>query len=676
MTLRQKFLLVALASISTHWLGWQALLHVSASLRASQEHAAVGQARSIANALMQLPIEPLPETDGVPVLRSRSTIRVDGYADDWPSSRNADRSTVSPRVTLALDGLGMYLLAEIRDASRQRPDPRDPTQRNADYLDLGLAIGDEQRRYRIASAGPGRFEVAADNEVQRLPASLSGEWQEDGSGYRIELRLPPSMLNGQISWRVHDGSELLSFIDAPSQWRSVLGPKPRSEQALRSLGTPELRLRLYSRDAIELANSDRVDAVAVDGQTRVKGGSDWLDHVLLWGAVNVSQSHSMASPRSDATPIWQALSGVPASAWSDDGESQPWLSVAVPLPDRGATTGVLLVEQFGEAGHGAQHSALAWLLASFAVTLLTTLALLTLGGKYLKRILHLHESVAVRAREQSPSDAIAALHDNDELGDLARHHARLNDDVVTWTEYLRSLTSRLSHELNTPLAIVKSSLDNLDQSLGKDAARDYLARARDGADRLAAIVRAMSESNRIERAIASADSEDFELGQLVIGCAAGYAALAPDRDIRVEVSPSSVHFHGAPELIAQALDKLFDNARSFTPVGGWIRFSLHVGPASDSGAPVVIRVANQGPSLPSTMQNRLFDTLVSVRERSNRSAGEVPHLGLGLYVVKLVAELHRGDASARNLDEGNGVEFALNLRGMSRRRLTDSPPIA
>ncbi|MFZ2235832.1 MAG: ATP-binding protein [Dokdonella sp.] len=675
MSLRRKFLIASIIAALAPMVSWQALRQTATTLRHEQEQSLLSQTRVIARALATLPIEALPGGTSMPVLQIHSAIRVDGYADDWPPSRSSDQSNSSARVTLVLDSRGLYLLAEVRDASRQRPDPRDPTLRNADYLELGLAIGDEQRRYRIASAGPGRFEVAAENEGQRLPDSLSGEWQEDGSGYRIELRLPQALLDGRIFWSAHDASERSSSSSEPPPWRSVIGPRPLTEQTLRSLSLPGLRLRLYSRDAIELASSDHADAGVAIGQTRVESQPHWLDHLLLWGAVNVSPADAIESPRSDASLIWQALSGVPASVWSDDGESQPWLGIAVPFPTRGATSGVLLIEKFGEPGHDAQRSALAWLLASLAATLLTTVALLALGGKLVQRILRLHESVAGRASDQSPSDTIAPLHDNDELGDLVRHHARLNDDVATWTEYLRSLTSRLSHELNTPLAIVKSSLENLDQSLGTDAVRGYLGRARDGADRLAAIVRAMSESNRIERAITSADAEDFDLGQLVAGCAAGYAALAADRDIRIDVPATALRFHGAPELIAQALDKLFDNARSFTPVGGWIRFSLHAESVQTGDEAVLIRVANQGQPLPSSMRDQLFDTLVSVRERSSRSAGEVPHLGLGLYVVKLVAELHRGDASARNLDDGSGVEFVLSLRGMSRRRLTDSPPI-
>ena len=61
------------------------------------------------------------------------------------------------------------------------------------------------------------------------------------------------------------------------------------------------------------------------------------------------------------------------------------------------------------------------------------------------------------------------------------------------------------------------------------------------------------------------------------------------------------------------------------------------------------------------VEDRLFDSLISVRDgRATMS----PHLGLGLYIVRLVAELHQGEASAANLPEASGVEFRLRLKGM------------
>jgi signal transduction histidine kinase len=75
------------------------------------------------------------------------------------------------------------------------------------------------------------------------------------------------------------------------------------------------------------------------------------------------------------------------------------------------------------------------------------------------------------------------------------------------------------------------------------------------------------------------------------------------------------------------------------------------------------------------LHDRLFESLVSLRpsgaQKTTDSAGraDAPHLGLGLYVVRLIAEAHRGSASANNLQDGSGVEFVLHLRGMPRRPL-------
>ena len=106
----------------------------------------------------------------------------------------------------------------------------------------------------------------------------------------------------------------------------------------------------------------------------------------------------------------------------------------------------------------------------------------------------------------------------------------------------------------------------------------------------------------------------------------------------------------------QALDKLVDNARGFCPPDGWVRLAL-----ARDGDGVRIALANQGPRLPAAMRGRLFDSLVSVRERPQRAEG-APHLGFGLHIVRLVAELHDGRAEAADLPDGDGVEFTLRLQ--------------
>ncbi len=71
-------------------------------------------------------------------------------------------------------------------------------------------------------------------------------------------------------------------------------------------------------------------------------------------------------------------------------------------------------------------------------------------------------------------------------------------------------------------------------------------------------------------------------------------------------------------------------------------------------------VSNDGPTLPPEIADSLFDPMVS----STRDARET-HLGLGLYIVRLVAEFHKGTVAARNRRGGTGVEVVVALPRIS-----------
>lgn len=97
------------------------------------------------------------------------------------------------------------------------------------------------------------------------------------------------------------------------------------------------------------------------------------------------------------------------------------------------------------------------------------------------------------------------------------------------------------------------------------------------------------------------------------------------------------------------LDKLVDNAVDFSDDGDTIRIDL----TSDDGS-LTMSVTNPGPPLPERMRSQLFDSMVSVRgDKGSR------HLGLGLYVAKLIAEGHGGNISADNVD--SGVMFSVTI---------------
>ena len=105
---------------------------------------------------------------------------------------------------------------------------------------------------------------------------------------------------------------------------------------------------------------------------------------------------------------------------------------------------------------------------------------------------------------------------------------------------------------------------------------------------------------------------------------------------------------GAPDLYAQMLDKLAANAADFSLRDEPVRVRLD--------AQGTLTVSNSGTLLPAEMTGRLFESMVSVRPDGS---GE-PHLGLGLYMVRLIAQFHGGEARAANREDGSGVVMRVD----------------
>lgn len=241
---------------------------------------------------------------------------------------------------------------------------------------------------------------------------------------------------------------------------------------------------------------------------------------------------------------------------------------------------------------------------------------------------------------------------SDELGDLSRSFASLISELRGYTEYLRGLSARLSHELRTPLAVLRTSLENLDEDTLTPDARRYVARARAGTGRLTAMLGAMTEARGVEDAVRETGFERFDLAELVRGCVGGYREIYPERRIEPVDLGGTCSVVGAPDLIAQMLDKLVDNAVDFSPAGALVEVGLWCN-STTAG----ITVFNEGEPLPDGAGPRLFESMVSVR----RTACDRPHLGLGLYIVRQIAQRHGGGANAENQPSRGGVRFDVSI---------------
>jgi two-component system, OmpR family, sensor histidine kinase ChvG len=222
-----------------------------------------------------------------------------------------------------------------------------------------------------------------------------------------------------------------------------------------------------------------------------------------------------------------------------------------------------------------------------------------------------------------------------------------------YNAYLEQMASRLSHELRTPVAVVRSSLDNLRSQSPQGEARVYLDRAGEGVERLSRLISRLSEGTRLEKMLETADREPFDLALVVRGCVEGYRTAYPGRAFDCAAPPAPVTIRGVPDAFAQLLDKLVENALDFAPAGTPVRVAL----ACD-GRRARLTVANEGPPIPAAVLPRLFDAMVSARDEGHGRGG---HLGLGLAIVRLVAVFHRGSVKAVNLPDGRGVLFEVDV---------------
>jgi signal transduction histidine kinase len=153
----------------------------------------------------------------------------------------------------------------------------------------------------------------------------------------------------------------------------------------------------------------------------------------------------------------------------------------------------------------------------------------------------------------------------------------------------------------------------------------------------------MSEATRLEQLVRQPERERFDVREVVQGCVSGYASIFPNPKFMVSVPDKPVMLRGAPDLYAQMLDKLAANSVDFSSRDEPVRIRL-----DEQGT---LTVSNSGPLLPAEMAGRLFESMVSVRPAGARE----PHLGLGLYMVRLIAEFHGGHARAANREDGSGV---------------------
>ena len=254
---------------------------------------------------------------------------------------------------------------------------------------------------------------------------------------------------------------------------------------------------------------------------------------------------------------------------------------------------------------------------------------------------NLHERLQVRNQQ-------------DELGRLATVFNSLLARVNRSFDSLREFTADASHELRTPLAIIRGEADvALSQPRTPHEYQETIGIVRDEAKRLSRIVDDMLSLARADAGEHKLFCSQIYLNDLVEECCRAVQTLAVSKNIAVLfVHDEDIEFSGDEDLLRRMILNLLDNAIKYTPHGGIVRIDL-----ADEIEQIQIRISDNGIGIPAEEAAHVFDRFYRVDKTRSRAEGGS---GLGLPIVKWVAEAHQGNVTVES-KPGLGSKFIVNL---------------
>jgi signal transduction histidine kinase len=529
----------------------------------------------------------------------------------------------------------------------------------------GFAMDNE---WRYAATG------SADNRVQGVLRRVAGT-----NEIVLEFRIPLSLLGS----RQYFG---LTFVDVDDVLQRDL---VRSTQTLPTkadqnfnlvvLRTPEVRnivqglgysgAKILVIDSLQRVRAE-VGATRLqteEDDTAIRAGTvtrqltragDFVRSVFLGTGsdqdpTQAAISAPQESPADRAIRI--SLQGDPIALRNRVSSNEEIILAAHPIVSADQVIGTVIVEQNIDDILRFQRTALEQVLLLSLLSLFAIfLALITFAGRLAWRIRNLRRdasaAIDVRGRLRR-GGLLNEINAGDEIGDLARSVSNMLEKLKQHNGFLENMPRTLRHEINNPLNTLSTSLQNLAEEHPDIDSSKYLESAKRGVNRIGSIVQNLADAANLEEALEAEELEEIDLNELLASYVANCGGAHAKARFEYHGSPAPARALVSDFRIEQMLDKLIDNAVDFHRAGTPIRVQLEC-----FGDLAQIVVANRGAALSKSKLNTIFDSMVSHRGPDNRL-----HFGLGLHVVRIIAEHHGGTATAVNLEDQSGVAFVIRL---------------
>ncbi len=292
----------------------------------------------------------------------------------------------------------------------------------------------------------------------------------------------------------------------------------------------------------------------------------------------------------------------------------------------------------------------------FGALTLPLLVLALVGGAWMARralrpVRHLVDTFEAITATGDLSRRAVPPGGRDDVAALFALFNRMLDRIEGLVAGLRQSLDHVAHDLRTPLTRLRGAAEvALAGERDADAYRDALAATLEASEGLSALLDASMDVAEAEAGGLALQREPVALSSLVAGALALYDLVAEDRGVRLtaDVPPDAVARLDR-RRVQQALANLVDNAVKYTPAGGHV----HVTAGRHDDGRAWLAVEDTGPGVAAADRERIWERLYRADEsRSERG------LGLGLSVVRAVAEAHGGTATVEASDAG-GARFVL-----------------
>jgi signal transduction histidine kinase len=329
------------------------------------------------------------------------------------------------------------------------------------------------------------------------------------------------------------------------------------------------------------------------------------------------------------------------------------VSIAVPLYANGSMVGSLVANRrLTEVTTAVDQVRNALIVAAGIGMIVAVLLGIGLSSTLLRRLGRLR-AAALRITAEGPDAPAPKDEVRDEVGDLARTLARMQEALRRQEAARRSFVSTASHELRTPLTMLQGTMELLEEDLrdGRvdiEDAQLQVTNARRELRRLSTLAGELLDLSRLDAAV-QLRSEPVELGELARAVAAEFDLRARELDVELRVLPPAEGCwgRGDPDAVARVVRILIDNALRYGPPGQVITIA--------TTRPAGLAVTDHGPGIPREEREHVFE-----RFHRGRAAGPESGFGLGLAIGRELAEKMGGSLELAD-HEPPGACFVLTL---------------